>query len=157
MESYSVSNKDGFVNQREQFKYGGLVSSADKSKSIIVTPKSFAYNPARIDIGSIGYLNIGKSVIVSPMYEIFKADNQYLDDRFLWHWLKSDLFNKIVVNNQEGGVRTCFNLPKFFDSEIIKPTKINEQDKIGSCFDKIDQLITLHQRKLENNKLTQSR
>ena len=81
-ESYSVSNKDGFVNQKDQFKYGGLVSIADKSKSIIIEPHTFAYNPARIDIGSIGYQNLDKNVIISPMYEIFKADNNYLNDRF---------------------------------------------------------------------------
>ena len=146
-ESYSVSNKDGFVNQKDQFKFGGLVSIADKSKSIIVEPHSFAYNPARIDIGSIGYQNLDKNVIISPMYEIFKADNNYLNDRFLWHWLKSDIFNRIVINNQEGGVRTCFNLPKFFEASITISNSIKEQEQIGQLFDNLDSLITLHQRK----------
>ena len=141
-----MSNKDGFVNQKDQFKYGGLVTIADKSKSIIVTPHTFAYNPARIDIGSIGYQNLDKNVIISPMYEIFKANNRYLNDRFLWHWLKSDIFNKIVVNNQEGGVRTCFNLPKFFESSITISNSTNEQELIGKLFDNLDSLITLHQR-----------
>lgn len=149
-ESYSVSNKDGFVNQKDQFKYGGLVSVADKSKSIIVTPHTFAYNPARIDIGSIGYQNLDKNVIISPMYEIFKADNSIICDRFLWHWLKSDIFNRIVINNQEGGVRTCFNLPKFFNSNINIPKSIKEQNEIGLFFDSLDTLITLHQRNLKN-------
>ena len=146
-ESYSVSNTEGFINQKEQFKYGGLVSIADKSKSIIVTPHTFAYNPARIDIGSIGYQNLDRNVIISPMYEIFKTKNEFLEDRFLWHWLKSDIFNRIVVNNQEGGVRTCFNLPKFFEAYITIPKSIKEQTLIGKFFDTLDQLITLHQRK----------
>ena len=145
-ESYSVSNTEGFINQKEQFKYGGLVSVADKSKSIIVTPHTFAYNPARIDIGSLGYQNLDKNVIISPMYEIFKAKNEFLDDRFLWHWLKSDIFNRIVINNQEGGVRTCFNLPKFFEACITIPKSVKEQRLIGIFFDSIDQSITLHQR-----------
>ena len=148
-ESYSVSNTEGFINQKEQFKYGGLVSVADKSKSIIVTPHTFAYNPARIDIGSIGYQNLDKNVIISPMYEIFKAKNEFLDDRFLWHWLKSDIFNRIVVNNQEGGVRTCFNLLKFFEACITIPKSVKEQRLIGELFDIIDQSITLHQRKCD--------
>lgn len=146
-ESYSVSNTEGFINQKDQFKYGGLVSIADKSKSIIVTPHTFAYNPARIDIGSIGYQNLDKNVIISPMYEIFKAKNEFLDDRFLWHWLKSDIFNRIVVNNQEGGVRTCFNLNKFFEAYVTIPKSVKEQSLIGKFFDKLDQSITLHQRK----------
>ena len=151
-ESYSVSNSEGFINQKDQFKYGGLVSIADKSKSIIVTPHTFAYNPARIDIGSIGYQNLDKNVIISPMYEIFKAKNEFLEDRFLWHWLKSDIFNRIVVNNQEGGVRTCFNLPKFFEAYITIPQSIKEQTLIGKFFDTLDQSITLHQRKCEKLK-----
>lgn len=81
------------------------------------------------------------------MYEIFKAKNEFLDDRFLWHWLKSDIFNRIVVNNQEGGVRTCFNLPKFFEAYITIPKSVKEQRLIGIFFDSIDQFITLHQRK----------
>ena len=81
------------------------------------------------------------------MYEIFKADNNYLNDRFLWHWLKSDIFNRIVVNNQEGGVRTCFNLPKFFEASITISNSIKEQEQKGQLFDNLDSLITLHQRK----------
>ena len=126
-----------------------MVSIADKSKSIIVTPHTFAYNPARIDIGSIGYQNLNKNVIISPMYEIFKAKNEFLDDRFLWHWLKSNIFKRIVVNNQEGGVRTCFKLSKFFDSYITISKSVSEQKLIGEFFDKLDHLITLHQRKVE--------
>ena len=35
---------------------------ADKRMYYIVSPNSFAYNPARINVGSIGYQNIGKNV-----------------------------------------------------------------------------------------------
>lgn len=43
---------------------------ADKRMYYIVSPNSFAYNPARINVGSIGYQNIGKNVIVSSLYEV---------------------------------------------------------------------------------------
>ena len=128
------------------------MASADKSRSIIVTPHTFAYNPARLDVGSIGYQNLENDVIISPMYEIFKANNNFIDDRFLWHWLKSDTFNSIVINNQEGGVRTCFNLSKFFETQITISKSVEEQRKIGEIFDQLDSLITLHQCKLEKLK-----
>ena len=48
----------------------------------IVSPNSFAYNPARINVGSIGYQNIGKNVIVSSLYEVFKTSED-VDDRLL--------------------------------------------------------------------------
>ena len=87
------------------------------------------------------------------MYEIFKADNNVINDRFLWHWLKTDIFTSIVLNNQEGGVRTCFNLPKFFNSHIVISKSIEEQGKISELLDRLDSLITLHQRKHRLKKL----
>ena len=55
---------------------------ADKRMYYIVSPNSFAYNPARINVGSIGYQNIGKNVIVSSLYEVFKTSED-VDDRLL--------------------------------------------------------------------------
>ena len=50
------------------------MAEADKTAYWIVTPGSFAYNPARINVGSIGYLSTCEDVIVSSLYEVFKAD-----------------------------------------------------------------------------------
>ncbi len=139
-ESYSVSNTFGFVNQAEQFKNGGMVLQADKSKSIIVEPKSFAYNPARLDVGSIGYQNLNKSVLISPMYVVFKANNKIVLDEFLWHYFKSRRFNKIVLSTQEGGVRTCFNFDKLENTKIYLPNSLVEQSLIIEFLNKIDEL-----------------
>ncbi len=86
------------------------------------------------------------------MYEIFKADNTKLNDRYIWHWLKSDFFNSIVINNQEGGVRTCFSLDKFFKTNMLITNNLVEQEKIGYIFDILDKTIDLHQRKLSLTK-----
>jgi len=56
-ESYSITNESGFVPQDEKFENGGTMKDADKRMYIIVSPNSFAYNPARINVGSIGYQN----------------------------------------------------------------------------------------------------
>ena len=95
LESYSVSNDRGFVPQDEQFENGGTMRDADKTAYWIVEPGSFAYNPARINVGSIGYQSTRKNVIVSSLYEVFKTDRS-CDDRFLWHWFKSSLFTKQI-------------------------------------------------------------
>ena len=65
LESFSVSNDRGFVPQEEQFENGGTMREADKTAYWIVEPGSFAYNPARINVGSIGYLSTSDNVIVS--------------------------------------------------------------------------------------------
>ena len=48
----SVSNKLGFVEQSEQFE-DRTVASEDITKYKIVRTNDFAYNPARINVGSI--------------------------------------------------------------------------------------------------------
>ena len=147
LRSYSVSNDRGFVPQDEQFENGGTMREADKSAYWIVEPGSFAYNPARINVGSIGYLAANESVIVSSLYEVFQT-NGTCDDRFLWHWFKSPLFMKQIEMLQEGGVRLYFFFDKLLQSEIQMPGA-EEQRRIGAFFDRLDSLITLHQRKYD--------
>lgn len=144
-ESFSITNESGFVSQNERFENGGTMKDADKSMYIIVSPNSFAYNPARINVGSIGYQALGKNVIVSSLYEVFKTSHE-VDDHFLWYWFKSDHFKRLVESLQEGGVRLYFYFDKLQKGELWLPP-IEEQRKIGGYFKSVDNLITLHQRK----------
>ena len=145
LESYSITNESGFVPQDEKFENGGTMREANKRMYYIVSPNSFAYNPARINVGSIGYQNTGKNVIVSSLYEIFKTSDD-VDDRLLWHWFKSPDFQKLIWQLQEGGVRLYFYYDKLCMGEVSLPS-LEEQRKIGKFFDTLDNLITLHQRK----------
>ncbi len=147
LESYSITNESGFVPQDEKFGNGGTMREADKRMYYIVSPNSFAYNPARINVGSIGYQNTGKNVIVSSLYEIFKTSDD-VDDRLLWHWFKSPDFQKLIWQLQEGGVRLYFYYDKLCMGEVSLPS-LEEQRKIGKFFDTLDHLITLHQCELE--------
>lgn len=151
-ESYSISNEFGFIPQDEQFENGGTMKTADKSMYYIVSQNSFAYNPARINVGSIGYYNKPDNVIVSSLYEVFKTTD-IVSDKFLWHWFKSNQFNRLIEKYQEGGVRLYFYYDKLCKGTIDLPT-INEQNKISNLLDDLDMYITLHQRKLEKLKLT---
>ena len=143
-ESFSITNEDGFVPQNEKFENGGTMRDADKRMYFIVSPNSFAYNPARINVGSIGYQNLHKNVIVSSLYEVFKTTSD-VDDRFLWHWFKSENFQRLIEHLQEGGVRLYFYYDKLCQGLLPLPT-IEEQQEIGRYFDHLDHLITLHQR-----------
>jgi len=147
LESYSITNEHGFIPQDEKFENGGTMREADKGMYYIVSPNSFAYNPARINVGSIGYQNTGKDVIVSSLYEVFKTSDD-VDDRLLWHWFKSPDFQKLIFQLQEGGVRLYFYYDKLCMGTVSLPS-LEEQRKIGQFFDSLDTLITLHQRKYE--------
>ena len=126
MEPYAVTNDRGFIAQKEAHDDFGYMKDTDRTAYNIVPPNSFAYNPARINVGSLGYYTGAEKVIVSSLYEVFQTAD-YVDDRFLWHWLK------YVVKN----------------AEMIVPQDIEEQEKIGVYFKQLDTLITLHQRKCE--------
>ena len=147
LESYSITNEHGFIPQDEKFENGGTMREADKRMYYIVSPNSFAYNPARINVGSIGYQNTGKDVIISSLYEVFKTSDD-VNDRLLWHWFKSPDFQKLIFQLQEGGVRLYFYYDKLCMGTVSLPS-LEEQRKIGQFFDSLDTLITLHQRKLE--------
>ena len=136
-ERYSISNETGFYPQADQFEDGGgYLKDIDCRQYIIVPPKSFAYNPARINVGSIGYQNIGKEVIVSSLYEVFQTNDE-VDDRFLWQWFHTDVFHKMVLNVQEGGVRQYFFYDKLKECTIYLPSP-DEQKKIAECLEAID-------------------
>lgn len=145
LESFSISNERGFIPQNEQFENGGTMKDADKRMYYIVTPKTFAYNPARINVGSIGYYDLEKNVIVSSLYEVFKTSDA-IDDRFLWQWFKSDAFKKMIEQYQEGGVRLYFYYDKLCKCVIPVPS-IPEQKHIGAVLDIVDQIILMHKQK----------
>lgn len=150
LESYSITNENGFIPQDEQFENGGTMKDADKKMYWIVPPKSFGYNPARINVGSIGYYDGKKDVIVSSLYEIFKM-TENCDDAFFWQWFKSDNLQKQVLKLQEGGVRLYFYYDKLCMGEIKIPSK-SEQQKVGTFLSHIDSLIQAKTKKLESLK-----
>lgn len=145
LEPYAITNEHGFIRQRDAHDDFGYMKDTDRKAYNIVQPNSFAYNPARINVGSIGYYKGVENVIVSSLYEVFQTDN-YVNDRFLWHWLKSDEFPRWIEKLQEGSVRLYFYYDKLCECQLYMPS-LEEQEKIASFLDDLDNLITLHQRK----------
>ena len=147
LECYAVTNDRGFISQKEAHDDFGYMADVDKTAYNIVPPNSFAYNPARINVGSIGYYAGTENVIVSSLYEVFQTAD-YVEDGFLWHWFKSTHFPKWIERLQEGSVRLYFYYDKLIQCEMKMPT-LEEQKKIGKYFDNLDHLITLHQRQTD--------
>ena len=125
------------------------MKDTDRRAYNIVPPNSFAYNPARINVGSLGYYAGTENVIVSSLYEVFQTED-FIDDRFLWHWLKSEHFPKWIEKLQEGSVRLYFYFDKLIQCQMMIPS-VEEQKIISEYLDRIDTLITLHHRKLNSS------
>ncbi|HEP1788639.1 TPA: restriction endonuclease subunit S, partial [Streptococcus suis] len=100
----SVSNRLGFVKQTEQFE-DYSVASSDLSNYYVISEKQFAYNPSRINVGSIAYKKLGEeSSVVSPLYVSFST-SENVEDYYLWYWFKTELFHSQRIVFSEGGVR----------------------------------------------------
>ena len=154
LESYSISNEFGFKPQNEQFENGGTMTQADKRMYYIVSPNSFAYNPARINVGSLGYYEGKEDVIVSSLYEVFKTDDT-ICDKFLLYWFKTDIFQKMIEQFQEGGVRLYFFYDKMCKCSLMRPP-LAEQQAIASYFTSLDRQISLQSQRLEKLKQIKS-
>ena len=148
---FAITNEHGFIPQNEAHDEFGYMKDTDRRAYNIVEPNSFAYNPARINVGSLGYYEGSENVIVSSLYEVFKTAD-YVDDRFLWHWLKSPKLPKWIGRLQEGSVRLYFYYDKLCEC-ILRMPSIEEQRKISGYLDSLDHLITLHQWKCEKSRL----
>ena len=136
LEIYSVNNIVGFIPQSEQFDDAGYLKDTDTSIYMVVQPKHFAYNPARLDIGSIGFQCLDHDVQVSSLYEVFETSD-LVNDRFLWSWFHTYYFNNVVKRLQEGGVRLYFYYDKMQEVKIRLPS-LPEQQKIADCLSSLD-------------------
>ena len=147
----SISNKTGFTRQSEQFD-GYRVASQDISNYYVISPNQFAYNPSRINVGSIAYKNKGEDKsIISPLYISFSTSS-HINDHFLWFWFKTTSFKKQRIQFSEGGVRDTLPFENLKKMEISFPL-LQEQQKIGNLFAKLDKLLDLQQQKIDKLEL----
>lgn len=132
---YSVTNTNGFCTEY----FDKDVASKDQTNYKIVPKGYFAYNPSRINVGSIDCQSVEDRVIVSPLYVVFKADER-VDNNYLLHYLKSDIGKKYVNELASGSVRANlkFSILQEFPFPIIP---IEEQKEKMAVIAKIDENI----------------
>lgn len=148
----SVSNKQGFINQSEQFD-DRIIASEDTSNYKIVHKNDFAYNPARINVGSIARLRTIDMGIVSPMYICFRVRTGVVSE-YLEHFFSTSYFFYEMQKRLEGSVRQCLSFEGICNIPIYIPNS-EEQHTIGKkisvLLDKID-VETLYHCKLVEQK-----
>ena len=124
----SVNNKLGFINQDEQFE-DRTVASEDTSNYKVVLKDDFAYNPARINVGSIARLKSFDKGIVSPMYICFKVTDGIVPE-YLESYFATNHFFKEMQKRLEGSVRLCLSFEGLCNIPIFIPN-MDEQAEIG--------------------------
>ena len=142
----TVSNKRGFIKQSEQFEERN-VASEDTSNYKIVCVDQYAYNPARINVGSIARLNNYEKGIISPMYTCFEINEEKLNPIYFDLFLKSKSFKSQLNKKLEGSVRQCLIFSGMLSMEIPLPS-IQTQSVIAKRISMLDSNI-----KIENTYL----
>ncbi|MCT2909816.1 restriction endonuclease subunit S [Schleiferilactobacillus harbinensis] len=145
--AYSVSNVDGLIPQTQQFD-GSRLDVLDKSAYKVVNPGEFAYNPARINVGSVAYNDLEFPVLVSSLYVVVRMD-QAIDDEFILQFIRSPQFLKEVRRNTEGSVREYLFFDNFKNVRFPFALNIEEQQKVGSFLRTMDDTIALHQQEID--------
>lgn len=123
---YSVSNTLGLV-KAEDFREN-VIYSEDTSNYIVIEQGMFAYNPARLNIGSLAWLQTNQSGLVSPMYVVFSIDQTKVLPEFLFLHLKSPYVIGKINSLTESGARFRFDFERWKLIEIpIPPIPIQRE------------------------------
>ncbi len=141
----SVSNKQGFINQSEQFE-DRIVASDDTSNYKVVKKDDFAYNPARINVGSIARLTSFEIGIVSPMYICFRVKDGIIP-QFIEHFFTTSYFFNEMQKRLEGSVRLCLSFEGMCNIPIFIP-RLEEQKNIGKKIEILSEKIDIETRLL---------
>ena len=148
---YSVTNSQGFCKEY----FNKEVASQDKSTYKIVPYGCFAYNPSRINVGSVDWQNKEERVIVSPLYNVFSV-SENLNQDFLLYFLKSNGTMGIINTLATGTVRLNLKLSMLKEFPITVPP-LSDQQSIVEELNTINELIRLKKEQLDDyDKLSQS-
>lgn len=136
-----VLKHEGLVPMRER------TMADDLSRYKVVAPRAFAYNPMRINIGSIAFSWHPHDVLVSPDYEVFATRPDRLDPRYLDHLRRSEPWASFVKRAGNGSVRVRIyyqDLGQF----VFPLPPLDEQQRIANLLDRLDYEITLLDRQV---------
>ncbi len=87
------------------------VFSKETNKYILVKPNAYAYNPSRINIGSLGRNKFDFAGCVSPIYVVFSVAEEYIS--FFDQFFASQIFKDEVLLRASGSVRQALNYSEF--------------------------------------------
>jgi type I restriction enzyme S subunit len=134
---YSVSNMHGLV-KAEDFR-DNTIHSEDTSNYTIVRRGMFAYNPARLNIGSIAFLKTDTAGLVSPMYVVFSVDEKIATKEYLNYLIKSGYCINKINSLTEEGARFRFDFERWDLIDVPIPP-IEVQTEIVRILDAFTEL-----------------
>ena len=148
----SFTIEEGVIDpeDRKTNKRDFLMKDEANKKFLLTELGDIIYNPANVVFGAIHRNSYGKGCL-SPIYRIFETNQ---NSRFLECVVRSDSFIKKLAQKTEGSVVKLKTLKPeaFLEMNVFISPIPEEQEKIASYIDTIDNLITLQQRKCDEYK-----
>ncbi|MDR2318907.1 MAG: restriction endonuclease subunit S [Pseudomonas sp.] len=143
-----VTKAEGIVPMEDR-----LIAS-DIARYKLVRKDWFAYNPMRLNIGSIARWQGESDILVSPDYVVFKCVERgslRIDPAYLDHFRRSGDWENFVSEKGDGSVRIRIYYNDLALLQLALPP-YEEQQKIAECLSSLDELIAAKEQKLDTLK-----
>ena len=147
IELWSLTLENGLTPKTERYIRDFLVIKEDKYK--VVHPNDVVYNPMNMTLGAIGYNDMLKTVAVSGYY-ITMEPSDSINGYYIKTWMLLPKSIELYKAHATGSLleKQRVQYPTFSEIKCTVPN-LEEQKKISAFFKNLDNLITLHQRKLQ--------
>ena len=150
---YTISKDYGIIpsleyweNKEQKNEY--QIYSEDTGNYNVIRENMFAYNPARLNIGSIDCLFDKEPGLLSPMYVIFKIDEKKIMPNYLLLYLKSSKILQKIDSIKEPGARFRFDFERWNKIEIPLPS-LKKQEEVIKKLSSFTKYITELQAELQ--------
>ena len=150
-ETLTNSAEYGIINQRDFFDKD-ISNAKNLTGYYVVKNDDFVYNPRISNFAPVGPIKrnkLGRTGVMSPLYYVFRTHD--IDKNYFEKYFDTVYWHRFMELNGDSGARAdrfAIKDSVFVEMPIPYPT-MDEQQKIGSFFQQLDNTITLHQLKLD--------
>ena len=144
---FSLTIEDGITPKTDRYERTSLITKTEDLFKI-VSPNEFVTNPMNLRFGAFGYNKNSLSVCVSGYYDVFSIDNDKCSG--FWNsYFKTPVALKRFDDAATGSLieKRRVKYSTLCQLIFLMPKGMGEKKQIGAFFDRLDSLITLHQRK----------
>ena len=148
----ALNVKDGYIDFSQDVHYGNQ-ELYDKWMSGKELHRGQVLFTTEAPMGNVAQVPDNKGYILSQRTIAFDVEEEILSENFLATLLRTpNVFNDLTALSS-GGTAKGVSQKSLSGLDVVIPKNIDEQNKLTDYFINLDNLITLHQRKLEKLKI----
>ncbi|MGI1678963.1 MAG: restriction endonuclease subunit S [Cellvibrionaceae bacterium] len=148
---YSLTIENGVTAKTDRYNREFLVIDKGGKKYKVVHPKDIVFNPANLRWGAIARSEVEHKVVLSPIYEVLRVDENKIDSDFLTYALTCSRQIAIFATMVEGTLveRMAVKIDTFLSCHICVPSSKEKQKEIAHVLNLSNQEISLLKKTLE--------